>query len=518
MTGYFNECENVPDKKESISEKTKQGILFAGIERMSGTFLQFLGSIALARLIAVEDFGLVQLGTMIVGFATRVGEFGLNMGIVQRQEEVSNAQVNTLFWLDFVIKLLIFAGVMVALPSLTSHFDAPRLQAVMPVIALYVVLDSFTGPGFMLLRRRMSFGTLSQIRVFERFIELVSAVTMAVLGFGVWSLIWCKVFASLSSVVWSARAVRWHPSLRLDLKGSRDLFSFGGWIFVRNIMRYAGENVDYYFVGKLLGQESLGHYTRAFDLMRMPQRKLSRSLNTVLFSAFARVQDQPEKVKAGFDKVVLSVSLASYPLLIGAMLIAPEFILFVYGEKWLPTVVPFQIMCVAGVLRSIDPFLNSVVTATGYVKHSAFRRFFEVILVGIASFIGASYGITGVSIGIAISSVIVMILMVNLLKRVSNIGWRDYLTPQLPAIGGSLVMAAVMLALRFAGTNLIGWERLLLMFGMTAAGAATYFGFLWLIRPPKVMKLLDEMVVDLRRYYRKCREWLTKHLGRLQRA
>lgn len=508
----------MPNSKKNISKKTKQGILFAGIERMSGTVLQFLGSIALARLIAVEDFGLVQLGTMIVGFATRIGGFGLNMGIVQRQDEVSNGQVNTLFWVDFAIKLLIFAGVMAALPFLSIHFDAPRLQAVMPVIALYVVMDSFTGPGFMLLRRQMDFRTLSQIRVFERFVELSSAVTLAVLGFGVWSLVWCKVLASLSSIVWSARAVRWYPTLRLDFKGSRDLFSFGGWIFVRNIMRYASENVDYYFVGKFLGQQPLGYYTRAFDLMRMPQRRLSRSVNTVLFSAFARIQDQPEKVKAGFDKVVLSVSLASYPLLIGAMMIAPEFILFVYGEKWMPTVVPFQIMCLAGILRSIDPFLNSVVTATGYVKHSAFRRFIEVILVAIASFIGVRYGISGVAIGILVASFVVMFLMVNLLKRVSNIGWRDYISPQLPAIGGSLVMAAVMLALRFAGKNLIGWERLFLMFGMTAAGAATYFGFLWLIRPPKVMALLDEMVADLRGYYLKSREWLTKLLGRLQRA
>lgn len=95
---------------------------------------------------------------------------------------------------------------------------------------------------------------------------------------------------------------------------------------------------------------------KAFLLMRMPQKRITRSVNRVIFSAFSRIQDEPERIRKIFRKVVLSVSLLSYPLLTGLAVLAHPFINVVLGEKWIAAALPLQIMCVAGILRSIDPF------------------------------------------------------------------------------------------------------------------------------------------------------------------
>ncbi len=502
-------------KPQSVSEKAKLGILYATMSKFSGTFMQFFGSVALARLLEVSDFGLVQMGTMIIGFATKLGEFGFNMGLVQRREEVREEHVNTLFIMDFFFKLTLFGVVMLVLPYLAAYFHEPRLQAVMPAIALYMVLDCFSNPGTTMLDRQMNFGAQAKIQIIERFIEIITSVGMALAGFGVWSLIYSKIIAISFSAVLASRAAHWRPSLKFDFQASKELFRFGGWIFFRNMCREMADNVDYFIIGRYLNAQQLGYYTKAFDLMRLPQRRITRSINSVMFAAFARVQDQPEKVKAGFEKAVLAVSLVSYPLLIGMLIVAREFVAVVFGEKWLPMVLPLQIMCIAGVLRSIDPFLNSVVTATGFVRHSAFRRLVEFALLAVACYLGVQYGIVGVSLAVVIVSFIVMFLMVNLLKRVSISGWREYLAPQMPAFLSTLLMAAVMIAFKYLSENILRLPALVAMIGMTITGSVTYVGALLLAKPKRVVALWQESAQDVQKMTGKLRKKVNGVLGRL---
>ena len=493
---------------KNVSKKVKQGVFYTVLTRLSGTFFQFFGSIILARTLAVEDFGVVQMGMMVIGFATKLGEFGFNLGLIQRQEKIHTEHVNTLFVIDFAFKLALFTIVLYCTPFLMEYFNEPRLRLVMPAIALYMVLDCFSNPGNTILKRRMDFQKHSQVKIIERFIEIFSSVALALAGFNIWSLILSKILAVAISAVMASRAAGWRPSFNCDFADSKEMITFGGWVFLRNLMKYLSNNVDYFFVSRYLGTTSLGHYTRAFDLMRLPQRRISRAFNSVMFSAFSRVQDQPEKIKSGFSKVILTVSLVSYPLLIAVMIIAPEFIRLVYGEKWIPMTIPLQIMCLSGILRSIDPFLNSVITATGYVKHTALRRFVEFGLLAIATFIGVSYGIIGVAISVVIVSVIIMVLMVSLLQKVSTIGWRDFMAPQLPALGASFIMAAAMLAIRYVMVDILAANQLFLLLSMVSVGVISYSGTLLLCKPKQILSLKDEIAGDLSKITKKYRKKL----------
>jgi len=502
-------------KAKSIGDHAKEGVLYNALSRLSGTFFQFFASVALARMLAVEDFGVVQIATTIIGFTTKFGEFGFNMGLIQRREEVRPEHVSTLFVMDLGFKLTLFAILMLGLPLLVDYFHEPRLWTVMPAVAVYMVLDTFSNPGTTLLKRNLNFKRDAQIDMIDRFLEIFTSVAFAVLGLGVWSLILSKWIATTTTAVLSARAAGWRPSLKFDFQASKELFHFGGWVFVRNLCREMADNVDYFFIGRYLNAQQLGYYAKAFDLMRLPQKRISQAFNSVLFSAFSRVQDQPEKVKAGFEKVLLTVSLASYPLLVGMMMVAPEFVFLVYGEKWMPMVLPLQIMCFAGILRSIDPFLNSVISATGYVKHTAYRRFIELGLLTVAVYIGVHFGIVGVSIAVVVVAFLVMFLMVSLLKRVSAAGWREYLAPQMPACGASLAMAASILAIRLLLSEITGPRSVWLLLSMVLTGAVAYLGVLWLWRPPRLVRLQEELSGDLAKFTKKYRQKLTAIASRL---
>src|SRR5262245_5616759 len=60
--------------------------------------LQIVAAIVLARLLAVEDFGLVAIITVLTSFAPAIIDFGLADALAQKSR-ITRAQVSALFWL-----------------------------------------------------------------------------------------------------------------------------------------------------------------------------------------------------------------------------------------------------------------------------------------------------------------------------------------------------------------------------------------------------------------------------------
>jgi len=489
--------QNASDSKnKNVGKLAKAGVFYTVIARMGNTFTQMAGSIFLARLLDPTDFGILQYGWLVIGFATKFGEFGFNMGLIQRNKEVRPEHVNTLFVLDLMFKTVLWVIVLLCTPYIATFFKEPILKIFLPVFSFYIVLECFSTSPVTMLQRDMNFKAYSQVLAIDRTVQLAGALIFATLGYGVWSL----VIGEFCGLIWSSlRAIQlsgWRPRLQFDRETSKELFGYGNWVFLRNLFRYLSDNVDYLIIGRVLDTQQLGYYTKAFELMKTPRKRITRALSSVMFPAFARVQNQPERVKRGFEKLVLSVSLVAYPIQVVMLMAAPAFVYVVLGEKWAPTITCVQIMCVAGILRALDPFLNSVITTSGFVKRTALRRVIEFALLAGAVFIGVKWGINGVSVAVTITSILVMVLMINLIRRVSLIGWREYLTPQWPAIVGSVFMAAAMWSANAGLGDYLGKYSLAMLMASTAAGLMAYAGVLLVWRPKRVVDLYQELSDD----------------------
>lgn len=493
-------------KTKSVGKLAKEGVFYTVIARLGNTFTQMVGGIFLARLLAPADFGILQYGWLVIGFATKFGEFGFNMGLIQRNKEVRPEHVNTLFVLDLTFKVILWVIVLICTPYIAEFFKEPILKTFLPVFSFYIVVECFSTSPVTMLQRDMNFKAYSQVLAIDRTVQLVGALIFAILGYGVWSL----VIGEFCGLIWSAlRAIQlsgWRPRLQFDRETSKELFGYGNWVFLRNLFRYLSDNVDYLIIGRMLDSQQLGYYTKAFELMKTPRKRITRALSSVVFPAFARVQKQPERVKRGFEKLVLSVSLVAYPIQVMMLMAAPAFVYVLLGEKWAPTITCLQIMCVAGILRALDPFLNSVITTSGFVKRTALRRVIEFAILAVAVFIGVKWGINGVSAAVTITSIIVMVLMINLIRRVSLIGWREYLTPQWPAIVGSVFMAIAMWAVNKGLAAALGAHSLAMLIVSTVTGVGAYVGVLLVWRPKRVVELYQELADDAQGVLGKAKE------------
>jgi O-antigen/teichoic acid export membrane protein len=495
---------------QSLAAQTKLGVLYTTVGRFASAAVVFGGTVALARLLEVRDFGIVQICFMVVDLATKVGDFGFGAAIVQRREEVSREQVNTLFLVDLGLKVVFFVALMAARPGIAAYFAEPKVAEILPAIGIYMVVDCFSLPALTLLTRRLQFGAVARIDVIVRASEMILAIGLALSGMGLWSLVWSRILASSLSAVLACVAAGWAPGVSVDVRGSVPLLRFGGWLFVRNIAYYLAENVDYFVIGRVLGVRQVGFYSKAFEIMRMPQARVTRALNAVLFSAFSRLQDEPERVASGFRKAVLVTSLVSTPALIGLAVVAPEFVLLVLGEKWMPMVPPLQIMCFAGIVHAVDPHLVSVFTSVGQVRTAALRRIFELLTLSGGVLIGVRYGMNGVAAAVVVVSVFVTLATSRLLPRLRLRSWRDYLRPQMPALLAGGLMGAVTVMLRGYLVDR-GVPAVVVLVTVVAAGIASFALALLVFRPRDVVALWTEGAGDMGRV----RAWLKAKAGRI---
>ncbi|KAA3618746.1 MAG: lipopolysaccharide biosynthesis protein [Calditrichaeota bacterium] len=494
---------------KNLGSKAKIGILYNSGARFAGIGLHFINIYFLARLLTPEDFGMVATGWLIIGFATKFGEFGFNMGLIQRNAEVTEKHVNTLFTMDLVFKVGLWLIVLVATKTIANFFDRvdfTGLVASLPVISFYMVLECLSTTPLAMMQRELDFKSRSIIMMTERVIESVLAIAMAYAGYGFWSLIYSKLIGIAIIGIWSAVRMKWLPKLKIDREAAKELFSFGVMVFLRNLFRYGADNAANFMVLKVLGGGALGIYEKAFGLMRLPQKHLTKGMNAVVFAAVARIQDEPERVRSAFRKVVLVVSLVSFPILGGMAVVAANLVPVLLGDQWLETIVPLQIMCVAGILLAIDPFINSVLTATGFVKFTALRRAIEFVLISAAAFFGVKFGLAGVAAAVLVVSFIVMLVMMSIITSKSKISWYDCLQPMGPAMVTTFSMLAAMLAVKFGFESSYPLSDFLMLIVLSIAGILVYFGSHFLFRFQLVKDLMKELGGDWQKIGKKIRK------------
>lgn len=184
-------------------------------------------------------------------------------------------------------------SVMAALsPFLASFYQAPPLQALMPVFALGILVAPISGQPKAILSRNKRFDKIATIRV----VSISSAALVAILfarnGYGTWALVWRFVFqTTVSSVLFLVLA-----QTRFQLVGIGtvrqywDNVVFGIRIVFARLVSSLAQSLDRFILGKFSTVDFVGQYTRSHELARIPDTQIRNSLTTPALAYLARIK------------------------------------------------------------------------------------------------------------------------------------------------------------------------------------------------------------------------------------
>ncbi len=459
------------------------------------------GTIVLARLLEPEDFGVFGIALLFVGLATRFGNIGFGLALVQR-EEIEDAHVSSLF----VVNLWLFSGIAVLLmwaaPVIGSYFDNPLSGEVLFVLAVLFFLNPFSSVARALLQRRMEFKATALAGTLRNIAGMLIAIVFAWKGLGVWSLVYSEIIRSLLTLMVLMFYARWWPRLIYKHTAMKELFSFGIFIFFKRLLTYGSDKADFFIVGKELGVVSLGFYEKAYSLMNISIKELGNRMEPILFRAFSMIQNEQGRALAAYKKVLLTFSLISYPIFFGLASVAPPFVYLLFGEKWMTSVIPLQIMCFSGPFRLQLKVVTIVLNAMGKVRTETVLRASALILLMIGCGIGSKWGIIGVATAVTIVIGILSVAVTVYFSRVAQLSFFSLIRPQVSPFVASVCMYAMVF---FVQNWLLGEDAfsfLALLISVTL-GMLVYVGILLILRPTSVITLIKEIKEDLKPVFKK---------------
>lgn len=396
--------------------------------------LQFLVVAVLSRLLSPEDFGVVGQAMIFIGLANLFSDIGVAPALIQRKT-ISDAHIRVAFTFS-VFTGLIMAGIAwltAWIPAIV--FRNPALEPLLQLLSVTLLFKSIGITATCLLMRRLDFRRWFWIYIGAYVVGSATVgVGMALAGYGAWALAWAYVTQDALSCLILLAVVR-HPMRFLFARAeARQLLGFGVGMTLSRLTHYATENLDRFVVGRWLGAAPLGLYTRAYELLTVSNGTFAQVLGRVLFPAFSKMQDQPERLWSVYLRAVSTVSLVAFPICTGLAVAAPEAVRFVFGPHWDDAVLPLQILCAGGVFWAVTTISDAMVQALGAVYGIFWRRVVLSTAIFAGALIGSQQGIAGVAGGVAVSMVMMYFLMARLCLRLTQGNWREFALCQIPGI------------------------------------------------------------------------------------
>jgi PST family polysaccharide transporter len=469
-------------KKQVIS-----GSYWSAASNIGAQAVNFAITIILARLLVPDDFGVIAISSVIVGVITLFQDLGMGSAIIQKKE-IDEDHLATSFSVSVATGFLIATVVIVISPFVALFYDKAILKPIIMVSAVGFLLSPLVSIHNSILTKNLEFRKIGILNVVNQVVSGGVSVVLAVTNFGVWSLVLGKLFAQLLMIPAYWKTANWIPKFRFRKTSFHELFSFSSSLLGFNILNYFSRNFDNLVVGKYLGAATLGHYSIAYNLMLKPLQLISWSVGRVLFPTFSGIQDEKGRVRAAYLKIVRAISLVTFPMMTGLIIVAREFVLTFYGAKWEPVVLPLQLLCTVGALQSISTTSGTILLSQGRSDLMLKLGLFEAVIMLVAFIAGVRWGLTGLIVGYMAASVPVLFIGQFFTNRLIDLDMRTFFQVFLPAFVCSACMAGVLGGIKYFGVNSIHIDSPLVLIILVPAGMAIYFTLLSRYFPSEEMR------------------------------
>ncbi|MUP46852.1 MOP flippase family protein [Gramella sp. BOM4] len=351
--------------------KTKLGVFWSFANQGGNQIFSLLVTFILARLISPEEFGTIGMITVFTGFAAIFVNFGFSQALIQKKD-VSSKDINTVFVFNLTSGLILTLLFFLIAPFISDFYDKPILEKLTKALSPIFLISSISGVNRALNSKEMNFKLSTIISIISLVLSSSLTIIMAYYGYGVWSIL-VKMLSSQAIV--TILYLIYKPvkqRLLFNKQSFNSMFRMGSNVAGDSMINYWSRNADNLLIAKMLGDSSLGIYSKSYSIMLLPLTNISRVISRVMFPSFSIIQNDIKKLRSIYLKTTKLIAFVTFPMMIGLMLVAEPFVLVAFGKDWIAMVPIISILSVLGATQSILSLNGVIYNALGKA-HLAFR-------------------------------------------------------------------------------------------------------------------------------------------------
>lgn len=330
--------------EESLKGKTVKGIGWSSTEMILRYGVSFVIGIILARILSPDEYGLIGILTIFITIFEIIIDGGFAHALIRKQD-ASNIDYCTVFYTNLVLSLLMACILYCSANPIARFFEREELIPLTKALSPIVIIHALAIVQRVQLSKKLDFKTQAIITLISAIASGGVGIWMAVKGYGVWALAGQQLSnAGLNTVLlWIFN--RWWPGFHFSWNSFREMWSFGWKLLVGGLLSSLSGQVYSAVIGKIYAPAILGQYTRGNQFVNMASSNISNVVAKVTYPVLSVIQDDQEKLKASYIKLIKTIALPTFVLLMGLCAMAKPLLLTLIGPQWDKAPIFMQILC-----------------------------------------------------------------------------------------------------------------------------------------------------------------------------
>lgn len=428
---------------KNLKQKATSGVIWTALQKYSTMIIQFISGIILARLLTPYDYGCIGMLAIFMTVAEAFIDGGFGSALIQKKRPTQE-DYSTIFYWNLGMAVVMYAILFVSAPAISRFYKIPLLCNVLRVQGLVLFIYAFNVVQRNQLRKNLNFKVLSIVTIVTSVIALSVTIFMAYKGFGVWALVAQNLITAAIPAIAFWFFIKWKPILVFSWKSFKELFSFGFYMFLTNLLNNFSVKIQGLLIGKVYSPATMGYYSKAHNAESLASQSISSIMTQVTYPLYAEAQNDLKQLANMIRRLTMTIAYITFPLLFILLLIAKPVFILLYSERWLASVPYFQVLCIAGLGVSLTAINTQAIAAIGKSK----IMFVWTLVkrgIGIATIVGGLFlfGMKGLLIAVIFSnwfSYFVNICLVS--KHIGYHFWKQ-IRDLIPVTVASVIAAAI---------------------------------------------------------------------------
>lgn len=462
-----------------LGDHAIRSTLWFGSTKIIIQVVSWAATMVIARLLSPSDYGLFGMALSVIALLQMVQELGLGTAIIQKKD-LTSEQVSGVFWVILgLCSLLFVVGYFASIPA-AAYYGEPKLEIIIQSLSAVFLINALGMVPYSLLTRKIDFKHRSLSDVYGNVVSIAATLSLANWGYGVWALVIGNIAQSLirngAMLVYSG----WKPKLVANFDGIGKMLAFGLTVMGSSLAGRLYTVANPMIIGKILGAGPLGFFTMADSIgSNNPANKISITIiNQLSLPVFSKLQDSMEELRVYFLTITRYLALLGIPLQIGTALIAQDLVIVLLTEKWIGAVELIQFFSITGLFYVIPLPCGPLLTARGKAGLTLRLSTISSVILVVAIFIGAHYGLRGIAVSWAVCFPITRLILVVAALGELKLPWKNYFGSLFCPVAASIIMVDCILISRmhlYADS-----EPFPRMIGDISIGAVSYIAFCFL--------------------------------------
>ena len=437
-----------------LKKQTISGVKWNAIGRFSTQGVSFVIGLLLARKLSPSDYGVVGMLSIFFAIAQTFIDSGFGSALI-RKKDCSDEDFSTAFYFNIAVGIVSFITLFLSAPYIARFFDTPILLDVTRVLSVNLFINSLTIVQHAKLKAAIDFKSQAKVSLLSTLVSGGVGLSMAYLGFGVWSLVYQSVSLAIVRAILLWHMTQWRPQRVFSRESFQYLFGFGSKILSASLLHTVYANLTTILIGKFYTAKDLGYYSRGESLATLPSSNITSILQSVTYPILSKIQDDDARLIQAYRKYISMTSMVIFFGMCLLAALAKPFILTLLTEKWANSIIYLQVFCFAWMFDHLCALNLNILYVKGrtdlVLRLEIIKKIISITMI-IASI---PFGVLAICISRAIYTQIAVIINTYYTGKLYGLGYLDQVRDFIKYLLYSLVAVSPAFLLAYTSLNSI---------------------------------------------------------------